>query len=78
LTQNSDLPYTPGNRKRVPIISPQATEDNIFVPSGIIGGSQNEEVGPLSTLGERLAKGLRETYDMDALKEVCPVAERGD
>ena len=28
--------------------------------------------------GDRLANGLREAYDMDALKEVRPVVERGD
>ena len=32
----------------------------------------------LNALGERLANGLREAYDSEALKEVRPVVERGD
>ena len=37
-----------------------------------------EEIARLNALAERLAKGLREAYDMEALKEVRPVVERGD
>jgi hypothetical protein len=37
-----------------------------------------EEIARLNALGERLANGLREAYDTDALKEVRPVGERGD
>jgi len=37
-----------------------------------------EEIARLNALGERLANGLREAYDTDALKKVRPVVERGD
>ena len=37
-----------------------------------------EEITPLNALGERLANGLREAYDTDALKKVRPLVERGD
>ena len=37
-----------------------------------------EEIKRLNPLGERLANGLREAYDTDALKEVRPIVERGD
>jgi hypothetical protein len=37
-----------------------------------------EKIACLNALGERLANGLREAYDTDALKEVRPVVERGD
>jgi len=41
-------------------------------------GEPKEEIVRLNGLGERLAKGLREANDTDALKEVRSVAERGD
>ena len=59
---------SPGCGDRRPHLSPQLHDRR----------EPKEEIARLNALGERLANGLREAYDTDALKEVRPVGERGD
>ncbi len=59
---------SPGCGDRRPHLSPQRYDRR----------EPKEEIVRLNALGERVACGLREAYDTDALKEVRPVVERGD
>ncbi len=65
-SEASSYHLTAGDRR--PHLSPQRHDRK----------EPKEEIARLNTLGERLDNGLREAYDMDALKEVLPVVERGD
>jgi hypothetical protein len=65
-SEASSYHLTAGDRR--PHLSPQRHDRR----------EPKEEIARLNALGERLANGLREAYDTDALKEVRPVVERGD